>query len=108
MGPGTLPPLFKEMICRFQSQRGRSFFHGHAQTPPWQPDLAVSQTNGCEYCMLSHGAAARKQGMTKEMYMELTSIVAMANETNKLATALRVPPDDAMFGNIPFAESESK
>ena len=58
--------------------------------------------------MLSHGAAARKKGMTKDMFMELTSIVAMATETNRLATSLRVPPDDEMFGNVPFAEPADK
>jgi len=85
MGPGTLSPLVKEMLY-----------------------LAVSQTNSCDYCMLSHGAAAKKQGMTREMYLELVGIVAMANETNRLAMALRVAPDEDIFGSVPFAEAEKK
>jgi len=77
---GVLDPLTKELIY-----------------------VAVSQVNSCEYCMLSHGAAAKKKGMTKEMYQELVSIVGMATETNRLATSLRVPPDDHLFENVPFS-----
>ena len=55
--------------------------------------LAVSATNGCAYCIASHGAAARKAGMTPEMWGEVVAIIGMANETNKLAFALQVPID---------------
>jgi AhpD family alkylhydroperoxidase len=58
--------------------------------------LAVSVTNGCGYCIASHGAAARKAGMTPEMFGELMAVVGMANETNRLANGYRVPVD-AMF-----------
>ena len=70
MAPGALDPVVKEMLY-----------------------LAVSVTNGCEYCVASHGAAARKAGMTEAMWGELLAVVAMANETNKLAFGLRVPVD---------------
>jgi len=70
MGPGTLDPVTKEMLY-----------------------LAVSVTNGCGYCIASHGAAARKAGMTQEMWGEVLAIIGMANETNKLAFALQVPID---------------
>ena len=70
MGPGALDPVVKEMLY-----------------------LAVSITNGCGYCIASHGAAARKAGVTEEMWGELLAIVGMANETNKLAFALEVPID---------------
>ena len=70
MGPGTLDPVAKEMLY-----------------------LAVSVTNGCGYCIASHGAAARKAGMTREMWGEVLAIIGMANETNKLAFALQVPID---------------
>jgi len=33
--------------------------------------LAVSATNGCDYCIVSHTASARRQGMTDEMLGEL-------------------------------------
>ena len=41
----------------------------------------------------SHGAAARKQGMTEAQYSELLAIVGLANETNRLVTALDVAVD---------------
>lgn len=71
MAPGALDPLTKEMIY-----------------------LAVSVTNGCEYCTYSHTAGARKAGMTQAMHAELVAIIGMANETNRLADAYRVPVDD--------------
>ncbi len=73
MAPGALDPLVKEMVY-----------------------VAVSATNGCEYCTYSHTAAARKKGMTDAMLMELMAVVGLANETNRLANGLR-PPVDAQF-----------
>lgn len=72
MGPGgALDPLTKELIY-----------------------LAVSTTNQCGYCIASHTAAARKAGMTPEMFGELMAVVGMANETNRLASGYQVPVDD--------------
>ena len=76
MAAGALDPLTKEMIY-----------------------LAVSITNGCEYCTASHGAAAQRLGMSKEMLGELIAVVGMANETNRLADGYRVPVDEA-FENL--------
>jgi AhpD family alkylhydroperoxidase len=70
MAPGALDPLVKEMIY-----------------------VAVSATNGCEYCTYSHTAGARKKGMSDAMFMELMEVVGLANETNRLANGLRVPVD---------------
>jgi AhpD family alkylhydroperoxidase len=56
--------------------------------------LAVSVTNGCEYCTASHGAAARKAGMSEAMFGELMAVVGMANETNRLANGYRIPVDE--------------
>jgi len=70
MAPGALDPLFKEMVY-----------------------VAVSATNGCEYCTHSHTAAARKKGMTDAMLMELMAVTGLANETNRLANGLRIPVD---------------
>lgn len=70
MAPGALDPLVKEMVY-----------------------LAVSATNGCEYCTYSHTASARKKGMTDAMLMELMAVVGLANETNRLANGLRFPVD---------------
>jgi AhpD family alkylhydroperoxidase len=72
MAPGALDSLVKEMIY-----------------------LAVSVTNGCGYCIASHGAAARKAGMSEAMFSELMAVVGMANETNRLANGYRVPIDEA-------------
>ncbi|MBX2853724.1 MAG: carboxymuconolactone decarboxylase family protein [Rhodobacteraceae bacterium] len=55
--------------------------------------VAVSIVNGCEYCIHSHTAAARAKGMTPEQHGELLAVVAMASQTNALATALGVKPD---------------
>ena len=73
MAHGALDPLVKEMIY-----------------------VAVSATNGCEYCTYSHTAAARKKGMTDPMFLELMAVVGLANETNRLANGLR-PPVDPQF-----------
>jgi AhpD family alkylhydroperoxidase len=70
MAPGALDPLVKEMVY-----------------------VAVSATNGCEYCTYSHTAAARKKGMSDAMLMELLAVVGLANETNRLANGLRVDVD---------------
>ena len=58
--------------------------------------LAISTNNGCEYCQASLGVAARKAGMTEEMFGELIAVVAMANETNRLVEGYSVPLDEAL------------
>ena len=55
--------------------------------------IAVSTANGCSYCVHSHTAGARAKGMTDGQYSELQSVIAMAAQTNALATALQVPVD---------------
>jgi AhpD family alkylhydroperoxidase len=57
--------------------------------------LAVSATNGCNYCIASHTASARKAGMTDAMLGEVMAVVGMANETNRLANGYQVEIDDA-------------
>ena len=76
MGPGALDPLTKELLY-----------------------LAVSASNGCEYCIASHGAAAKRAGMTPEMLGEVLAVVGMASETNRLANGYRVPVDER-FENL--------
>jgi len=58
--------------------------------------LAVSITSGCAYCT---AAEAKRLGMTKETLGELIAVVAMANETNRLADGYRVPVDER-FENL--------
>jgi len=71
MGSGALDPLTKELIY-----------------------IAVSVTNGCHYCIASHGAAARSKGMSSEQYAELVAIIGLANETNRHAVALDLTIDE--------------
>ncbi|MBT6726980.1 MAG: carboxymuconolactone decarboxylase family protein [Deltaproteobacteria bacterium] len=58
MVPGALASLTKEMIY-----------------------VAVSVSNGCECCIHSQTAAARKKGNEDEIFGELMAVVGMANET---------------------------
>ena len=69
--PGELDPLVRELIY-----------------------IAVSVTNGCNYCVASHQAAAVSKGMTQGMFGELLGIVGMANLTNRLANGYQVPIDE--------------
>jgi AhpD family alkylhydroperoxidase len=57
--------------------------------------VAVSITNDCKYCMASHTAAARAKGVTEAQLNEIYAVVALANMTNRLANAYRVPIDAA-------------
>ena len=77
MAPGgALDPLTKELVY-----------------------LAVSVTNGCRYCIASHGASARNKGMTEQQLSELMAVIGLANETNRLATGYDVPVDARFIAN---------
>ena len=71
MAPGRLDPLMKEMLA-----------------------IAVSATNGCEYCVWSHTAAARKLGLDDEMLGEVMAVAGMFNQTNKLAMGYQIEVDE--------------
>ena len=71
MAPGALDSMFKEMVF-----------------------VAVSASNGCEYCLRCHTDAARKQGMTDDMLGELLAVVNVASQSNILANGFQVPLDD--------------
>lgn len=72
MRSGALDPLTKELVY-----------------------IAVSVAQGCEYCVRSHTAGARAKGLTEPQLMELMAVIATAAQTNRLATALAVPVDEA-------------
>src|SRR5262249_18202540 len=55
--------------------------------------LAVSATNGCEYCVNSHTAALRKLGMDVETLGEGMAVVRLFNSTNAIADGYRIEPD---------------
>ncbi len=71
MKKGALDPVTKELIY-----------------------VAVSITNGCEYCIKSHSAAAKKKGATDEMLKEMFAVVGLANKNNKLVDSFQVKVDD--------------
>ena len=56
--------------------------------------VAVSITNGCEYCIRSHSFAAKKKGATDEMLKEMFEVVGLANKNNKLVDSYQVEVDD--------------
>ena len=70
MKKGALDPMVKELIY-----------------------VAVSVTNGCEYCIKSHSLAAKKKGATDEMLKEMFAVVGLANKNNKLVDAYQVEVD---------------
>lgn len=55
--------------------------------------LAVSATNGCAYCVNSHTAALRKQGLSTEAVGEVLAIASLFNMTNALSDGYQVEPD---------------
>ena len=71
MKKGALDPVTKELIY-----------------------VAVSITNGCEYCIKSHSSAAKKKGTTDEMLKEMFAVVGLANKNNKLVDSYQVEVDD--------------
>jgi len=66
MAPGALDALTKEMIY-----------------------LAVSASNQCAYCIASHTASARKAGNERCHVRRTDGSRGMANETNRLSSAIR-------------------
>ena len=71
MKKGALDPVTKELIY-----------------------VAVSIANGCEYCIKSHSAAAKKKGATDEMLKEMFAVVGLANKNNKLVDSYQVEVDN--------------
>jgi AhpD family alkylhydroperoxidase len=70
MAPGQVDALTKEIIA-----------------------LAVSATNGCDYCINSHTAATQKLGLTLDQLGEVLAVVGLFNQMNKLADSFQIEPD---------------
>lgn len=70
MGPGSLDRRTKEIIA-----------------------LAVSATNGCEYCIDAHDAAVRGLGLGDPEITEIMAVVDLFNGFNRLAEGLRLESD---------------
>ena len=75
MAPGALDPLTKELVY-----------------------LAVSITNGCDYCIGTHGAAAQAKGMSPAQFGELLAVVGLANQLNAVVKGAAVPLDERYRG----------
>ena len=71
MKKGALDPVTKELIY-----------------------VAVSITNGCDYCIKSHSLAAKKKGASDEMLKEMFAVVGLANKNNKLVDSYQVEVDE--------------
>src|SRR3954464_1576738 len=70
MSPGKVDLLTKEIIA-----------------------LAVSATNGCNYCINSHTAAVQKLGLDEEALGEVLAVVGLFSAMNKLSDAYQIEPD---------------
>ena len=70
MRPGKLDLLTKEIVA-----------------------VAVSVTNGCDYCINSHLAAVQRLGLDADATREVLAVVGLYNQFNKLADALQIEPD---------------
>ena len=71
MKKGALDPVTKELIY-----------------------VAVSITNGCEYCIKSNSLAAKKKCASDEMLKEMFAVVGLANKNNKLVDSYQVEVDE--------------
>jgi AhpD family alkylhydroperoxidase len=89
------PPLLKATWERLKTVMGEGREGGLDPLTKELLYIAVSIANGCDYCIHSHTASARAKGMTGAQYGDLLAVVAMASQTNALATALAVEVDDA-------------
>ena len=56
--------------------------------------MAVSASNGYEYCLRCHTNATRKQGATHEVVGQVLAMVCVATQSNILANGYQVPVDE--------------
>ncbi len=70
MGPGKLDRKTKEVIA-----------------------LAVSATNGCDYCVNAHSAALKRLGFGDAEFTELMAVVDLFNGFNKFLEGMQVETD---------------
>lgn len=70
MGPGLIERKTKEMIA-----------------------VAVSATNGCDYCVSAHTAALKSMGVGDGELLELMAVVDLFSGFNKLLEGLQVRSD---------------
>jgi AhpD family alkylhydroperoxidase len=70
MGPGLLDRKTKEMIA-----------------------VAVSATNGCDYCTSAHVAALKQMGVEDGAIVELMAVVDLFSGFNKMLEGLQIAAD---------------
>ncbi|MSQ96446.1 MAG: carboxymuconolactone decarboxylase family protein [Gemmataceae bacterium] len=67
---------------------------------------AVSISNGCDYCVNSHLAAAQKLGLDDEGMGEVLAVVGLYNQFNRLVWGLQIEPD--VFPKVDSSEPRPK
>lgn len=55
--------------------------------------VAVSITNGCEYCVNSHSATLQKLGLSQQGLAEVVAVTELFNAMNRVAVAYQIEPD---------------
>jgi len=85
-------PVVKAVFSDIRATRGTDFINNFWRALANDPE-GLKRTNSCSYCIHSHTAAAKAQGMTNEEHAELTQIIGLAGMTNHLVTAMQVPVD---------------
>ena len=84
-------PAFLEAILQMHS----AVFDGGAIPPKYKNliALAVSMTNGCNYCTSSFTAHSQSTDATEEELAETRAIVALLSAYNKYLSAADIPCD---------------
>ena len=95
------PPLLAATWARLKEVMGKGREGGLDPLTKEMLYIAVSIANGCDYCIHSHTAAAKAKGMTEAQHGDLLAVVAMAAQTNALATALGVEADERFLAPSP-------
>lgn len=78
MRPGRLDRLTKEIIA-----------------------VAVSATNGCEYCIRSHTDQLKELGLDDAAILEVMGVIDFFNGSNAVSSGLRVPYEPPVYAGRP-------
>lgn len=92
---GTVPNLYAtigyssealEAFLSFSGKAGKGSFSGKEIEAI---KLAVSEANGCQYCLAAHTALAKMQGFTQEETLELRATTIANTRLNAITTLAR-------------------
>jgi len=98
----SVPPLYRAMasspaILEANLNRKRAIMDRPGKLDALTKHIiavAVSATNGCEYCTEVHLAAVRKLGLDDEAVVELMAVVDLLSGFNKFVEGLQIGPDE--------------